>query len=79
MVAAAPAAQADDTPPLSLKIYSRCGTSAGTHIAATRDGRGPELRLQVEQRTEKYDSIYNLQCIFRVGFLNVLQYVCVQL
>lgn len=46
LAAAGPAVPADDRPPLSLKIYSHCGTSAGTHTAATRDGRGLELRLQ---------------------------------
>lgn len=48
VAAAAPAAPADDTPLLSLKIYSRCGTSAGTHTAATRDGRGCEWSLRKE-------------------------------
>lgn len=46
LAAAGPAVPADGRPPLSLKFYFHCGTSAGTHTAATRDGRGLELKLQ---------------------------------
>lgn len=47
--AAGPAAPVDDTLPLSLRIYSHCGTSAGTHTAARRGGRGLDLKLQYRQ------------------------------
>lgn len=56
VAAAAPAAPADDTPLLSLRIYSRCGTSAGTHTAATRDGWGWEWSLRKESRKEQKSS-----------------------
>lgn len=46
LAAAGPAAGADDTHPPSLKIYSRCGTSAGIHTEARRDGRDLEQNLQ---------------------------------
>lgn len=61
VAAAAPAAPADDTPLPSLKIYSRCGTSAGTHTAATRDGRGRELSLQ-KSRTENRSTFQYATC-----------------
>lgn len=75
LAAAGPAAPADDTPPLSLKIYSRCGTSAGTHTAATRDGRGLELKLQHRRRTDKGNrhEILDRQ-IFRVTFVDLLDF-----
>lgn len=52
LAAAGPAAGADDTPPPSLMIYSHCGTSAGTHTVARKDGRDLELKLQREQATD---------------------------
>lgn len=52
VAAAAPAAPADDTPLLSLKTYSRCGTSAGTHTAATRDGRGRGWGLEKTKKNK---------------------------
>lgn len=52
LAAAGPAAGADDTPPPSLMIYSHCGTSAGTHTVARKDGRDLELKLQQEQAND---------------------------
>lgn len=53
LAAAGPAAGADDTPPPSLMIYSHCGTSAGTHTTARRDGRDLEWTLQQKQENHK--------------------------
>lgn len=55
LAAAGPAAGADDTHPLSLMIYSRCGTSAGTHTIARKDGRDLEPNLQQKQQTDIED------------------------
>lgn len=46
LAAAGLAAGADDTHPPSIKIYSHCGTSAGTHTESRRDGRDLEQNLQ---------------------------------
>lgn len=46
LAAAGPAAGADDTHPPALRIYSHCGTSAGTHTEARRGGRDLEQNLQ---------------------------------